>query len=390
MNSKGCWAVMARRDNAKMQGNLTSCPADIDESFMKMALRLAVRAKGRTSPNPLVGALIVKDGEVIGRGYHKKAGTPHAEINAIADAGVMIRGATIYVTLEPCSHQGRTPPCTQAIIESGLARVVIGMADPNPLVTGGGSGYLAAHGLDVVNGVLADRCRRINRPFIKWVTKGRPWVIMKAGLSLDGRMAASSGKPGWISNEKSRGYGHILRSQVDGILVGIGTVLADNPSLTTRLPGRGHSNPTRIVLDTKLRMPPTAKMLTLRSGGKTIVFCAANAPLDKKKILQRAGAAPVPVKVDNNGRLELEDILSELGKRQISSLLVEGGSEVHTSFLDHGLVDQVNLFYGPFFIGGDGVPMAASLGLDVVERVPRLQDVSSRCFGDDVMIEGYF
>ncbi|NOX24955.1 MAG: bifunctional diaminohydroxyphosphoribosylaminopyrimidine deaminase/5-amino-6-(5-phosphoribosylamino)uracil reductase RibD [Deltaproteobacteria bacterium] len=357
---------------------------------MKMALRLAVRAKGRTSPNPLVGALIVKDGAVIGRGYHKKAGTPHAEVNAIADAGGLARGATIYVTLEPCNHQGRTPPCTRAIMESGLARVVIGMADPNPLVAGGGSGYLASQGLDVVNGVLEDKCRRINRPFSKWATTGRPWVIMKAGLSLDGRMAAGSGKPDWISNEKSRRYSHVLRDRADGILVGIGTVLADNPSLTTRLPGLSHSDPTRIVLDTKLRMPPTAKMLTLNSGAETIVFCAADAPPDKKKALQRAGAVPVPVKIADNGRLDLEDILSELGKRQISSVLVEGGSKVHTSFLDRGLVDQVNLFYGPFFIGGDGIPVAGTLGLDVVEQAPRLKDVSSRRFGDDVMIEGYF
>jgi diaminohydroxyphosphoribosylaminopyrimidine deaminase/5-amino-6-(5-phosphoribosylamino)uracil reductase len=361
-----------------------------DEIFMKMALRLALKAKGRTSPNPLVGAVIVKDGEVVGRGYHKKAGTPHAEVNAIADAGKMASGATIYVTLEPCNHQGRTPPCTKAILAAGLSRVVVGMNDPNPLVAGGGCKYLASHGVNVLSGVLEEQCRAINRPFVKLISTAKPWVIMKAGLSLDGRIAASSGKPGWITNEKSRRYVHRLRDQVDGILIGIGTALADDPSLTTRLPGRAHRDPVRIVLDAHLRLPASAKMLQQGSQAATLVFHGPDASEVKKNNLLKAGAVPVEVPLANNGSLDLAEVLLELGRRQMSSILVEGGSKVHASFLGRGMVDQVNLFFGPLFIGGDGIPVASTLGLDTVEQARRLKDVSSRRFDDDVMIEGYF
>ncbi len=361
-----------------------------DESFMKMALRLAVKAKGRTSPNPLVGAVIVKDGEVVGRGYHKKAGTPHAEINALVDAGDAAYGSIIYVTLEPCNHQGRTPPSTQAIMQSGLRRVVVGMADPNPQVAGGGSWFLASQGLEVVSGILEEECRQINRPFEKLITTSRPWVIMKAGVSLDGRIAAENGNPGWITNEKSRKYTHRLRDEVDGILIGIGTALADDPSLTTRLSGRGHIDPVRIILDADLRLPVNARMLTQDSKAETLIFCGINAPVEKMKDLSRAGAVPIVVPTANDGRLDLNNILLELGKRQMSSIMVEGGSRVHASFLARGLVNQVNLFYGPFFIGSEGVPVADALGLSSVEQAPRLKDITTRRFGNDVMIEGYF
>lgn len=364
--------------------------ADRDAAFMKRALREAVKGRGRTSPNPLVGAVIVKNGRVVGRGYHKKAGTPHAEVNAIQDAGAEARGATIYVTLEPCNHQGRTPPCTEAILRAGLRRVVIGMPDPNPQVAGGGSRYLTTCGLEVCSGILDAECRRINRPFVKLVTTGRPWVIMKAALSLDGRIAVASGQPGWISNEKSRRYTHRMRGQVDGILIGIGTALADDPSLTTRLPGPKRRDPVRIVLDVNLRLPTHARMLGLDSKAETLVFCGPCAAPAKMKSLRQAGAVPIVTPLDTNGRIDLKEVLLELGRRHISSLLVEGGSLVHSSFLAQGLVDQLNLFYGPFFIGGDGVPVAGEFGLQGVEQARRLKEITTRRFDNDLMIEGYF
>ncbi len=357
---------------------------------MKMALREAVKARGRTSPNPLVGAVIVRDGEVVGRGYHKRAGTPHAEVNAIQNAGDKTRGAEIYVTLEPCNHQGRTPPCTEAVIRAGLRRVVIGMPDPNPGVAGGGVAYLQSRGLAVVSGILEDECRKINRPFIKLVTEGQPWVIMKAGLSLDGGIAAADGRPGWITNEKSRRYSHRLRDQADAILVGIGTALNDDPSLTTRLPGAGHQDPLRVVLDSYLRLPPEARMLAQQSAADTLIFCAAGADADKKESLTAAGAEIVELTADEHGRPDLQAMLRKLGGRGISSLLVEGGSKIHTSFLSQGLVDQANLFYGPLFMGGDAVPLAGPLGLGTVDEAPRLREINCRRFDNDVMIEGIF
>lgn len=363
---------------------------DNDQAFMKMALREAVKARGRTSPNPLVGAVIVRDGEVVGRGYHKRAGTPHAEVNAIRNAGDKTRGAEIYVTLEPCNHQGRTPPCTEAVLEAGLRRVVIGMPDPNPGVTGGGAAYLQSRGLTVAGGVLEDECRKINRPFIKLVTEGRPWVIMKAGLSLDGRIAAVDGRPGWITNERSRRFTHRLRDQADAILVGIGTALNDNPSLTTRLPGASHQDPLRVVLDSSLRLPPAARMLTQQSTAGTLIFCAAGAEAGRKGSLMAAGAEIVELPAAGQGQADLHLMLRELGRRGISSLLVEGGSKIHASFLSQGLVDQANLFYGPLFMGGDAVPLAGPLRLGSVDEAPRLREIKCRRFDNDVMIEGIF
>lgn len=357
---------------------------------MKMALAEAVKARGRTSPNPLVGAVIVRDGKVVGRGYHKRAGTPHAEVNAIQNAGDKACGAEIYVTLEPCNHQGRTPPCTRAVLEAGLRRVIIGMSDPNPGVAGGGAAYLQSQGLAVSTGILEDECRKINRPFIKLVTEGVPWVIMKAGLSLDGRIAAVHGRPGWITNEKSRRFTHRLRDQADAILVGIGTALSDDPSLTARLPGAGHQDPLRVVLDSSLRLPPAARMLTQQSTAGTLVFCAVGVEAGRKEPLLAAGAEIVELPTAGQGQPDLRFMLKELGRRGISSLLVEGGSKIHASFLSQGLVDQANLFYGPLFMGGDAVPLAGPLGLGSVDEAPRLREVNCRRFGNDVMIEGIF
>lgn len=372
---------------------------DEDRRFMRLALQQALRARGRTSPNPLVGAAIVKDGLLIATGYHKKAGTPHAEVNAMAKAQGKTKGATLYVTLEPCSHYGRTPPCTEAVWQSGIQRVVVGMQDPNPLVAGQGIRFLQEKGLEVSAGLLADDCRRINLPFCRWITTGLPWVIMKAGVSLDGRIAARSGAPAWITNEASRHYVHKLRDRVDAILVGIGTALADNPSLTTRLPGfkaipagvgRGRTprDPMRVVLDRDLRLPVTARMLTQESSAKTMIFCGPAAAAGRRRELEAAAAEVWPVALGGDGQLDLPAVLSELGRRQVSSVLVEGGSRVHGAFWSQGLVQQVNLFYGPIFLGADGVPLLADCGLDRVDQARRLHTVRHRRFGDDLMVEG--
>lgn len=361
---------------------------EADRRFMRLAIRQAVRARGRTSPNPLVGAVIVNDGQLIATGYHKKAGTPHAEIHALAKAKGMTRGATLYVTLEPCSHHGRTPPCTEAVWQSGIRRVVVGMRDPNPLVAGRGVRFLQGKGIEVSAGLLADECRRINLPFCRWITTGLPWVIMKAGVSLDGRIAARSGHSGWITNEASRHYVHQLRDRVDAILVGIGTALADDPALTTRLPGRGHRDPLRVVLDRDLRLPPEARMLRQKSTAGTILFCGPEVDTARKQALERAGAEILPIFLAADGELDLPGILAELGKRQVTSLLVEGGSRVHGAFWSQNLVQQVLLFYGPLFLGAEGIPLLAGFGPDRVEQAIRLHTIGHRRFGDDLMVEG--
>ncbi|MBI4794053.1 MAG: bifunctional diaminohydroxyphosphoribosylaminopyrimidine deaminase/5-amino-6-(5-phosphoribosylamino)uracil reductase RibD [Deltaproteobacteria bacterium] len=363
---------------------------DPDVLFMRMALLEARKGLGRTSPNPAVGAVIVKDGKVIARGYHRKAGTPHAEVHALREAGDNARGATLYVTLEPCNHTGRTPPCTRAILAAGISRVVVGMIDPNPHVSGAGSDLLRQNGLAVTVDVLGDACRELNYPFIKHSTTGLPWVIMKAGCSLDGRIAAPGGQSGWITGEKSRAEVHRIRDRVDAILIGAGTALADDPSLTTRLQGKRGRDPVRIVLDSTLRLPVQARMLTQQSEAPTWIFCAPEADDGKADALQAAGARIIRVAKDENGHLALRQILRFLGQEQINSLLVEGGGRVHGSFLRAGLVDQVAFFLAPLFLGGDSVPVVDNLMLAGVRQGKRFVTRRIRRFDDDVLIEGLF
>ncbi|MBU0484807.1 MAG: bifunctional diaminohydroxyphosphoribosylaminopyrimidine deaminase/5-amino-6-(5-phosphoribosylamino)uracil reductase RibD [Proteobacteria bacterium] len=356
---------------------------------MKIALREAKKGIGRTSPNPCVGAVVVKNGKVVGKGWHRKAGTPHAEVNALQDAGNQAKNSTIYVTLEPCNHTGRTPPCTEAIIAAGIKRVVVGMADPNPVVTGGGNKFLVSKGIVVSTGILEDECRAINRPFIKHIRTGLPWVIMKAGVSLDGRIATRTGHSSWITNDKSRAYVHRLRDQVDAILVGIGTALSDDPSLTTRLLSRRGRDSIRVILDTHLRLPPSAKVLRQDSLAPTVIFCGPDINQVKKAALAEAGAIVKQVTMQGQG-LNLAAVLAELGKMQVMSLLVEGGSDVHGSFLKNGLFDQANLFLAPVLIGSDGVPLLSGLGVEQVPQAPRLNQISVKRFDNDLMIEGFF
>ena len=359
-----------------------------DIHFMQAALREAKKGVGRTSPNPAVGAVVVKDGKIVGKGYHRKAGTPHAEIHALHNAGSAAHKSTLYVTLEPCNHVGRTPPCTQAILRSGIKRVIVGMIDPNPLVAGGGIIFLKNQGVEVISGVLAEQCEEINRPFVKHITTGLPWVMLKAGISLDGKIATRTGQSSWITNELSRRKVHQLRDHVDAILIGSGTAIHDNPSLTTRLPHRKGKDPMRVILDTKLRTSEDALLLTQKSSAPTVLFCRADADPRRVARLEQAGAIIKPIAVTKDENLDLAAVLQELGKMQILSVLVEGGSRVHGSFLRAGLVDQIFMFIAPILIGGDGISVSDALGFDVVQEAIHLKEVTSRKFGDNILIEG--
>ena len=358
-----------------------------DKHFMRLALKEARKGLGRTSPNPCVGAVIVKSGVVIGKGYHKKAGTPHAEINAIRNASESVVDATIYVTLEPCNHTGKTPPCSRAIVDFGFSRVVIGMTDPNPLVNGGGIDFLKKNGIEVVSGVQERECEALNYPFIKQITQGIPWVIMKAGVSLDGRLNYQYGHGGWITGEQSAREVHKLRDKVDAILVGRKTVEIDNPSLTTRLTGTVSKDPIRIILDSDLSTSLSSKVYHLESQAPTWVVCAADAPKVKKDEFQDLGIKLI--EIDRRGKgLDLRLLLKALGKESICSVLVEGGARLHGAFLREKLFDYVHLFYAPLFAGDDGVPLIEGYGVQGRHAAPRLEHVIHKRLGDDILISG--
>lgn len=356
---------------------------------MQRALIEARKGLGHTSPNPCVGAVVVSDQRIISTGYHKKAGTPHAEIHALRKAGDLARGATLYVTLEPCNHTGRTPPCTRAILASGIARVVVGMRDPNPLVNGGGIGFLREQGVEVTDGILESECLRLNRPFVKYITTKMPWVIMKAGVSLDGRISYQTQKSGRITGKDSLAYLHRLRDRVDAILVGSKTVKIDNPSLTTRLSGRRGKDPVRVVLDTHLSLPLDTKILHQESIAPTWIFCGNNAAC-LKRIQDYSGLPNVvvyPVENDVTG-VDLVQVLRILAREGIVSLLVEGGGSVHGAFLRQRLVDQVMLFLAPLFAGSDGTSLIAGFEVGDAEQAVRLKHVRYRRCGDDMFVEG--
>lgn len=356
---------------------------------MRLALKEARKGLGRTSPNPCVGAVIVRGQAVIGAGYHHKAGTPHAEIHALRQAGALAAGATLYVTLEPCNHTGRTPPCTKAIVASGIKRVVVGMEDPNPLVDGSGNTYLQGQGIEVVSGLLAAECRLLNRPFIKYITKGLPWVVMKAGMSLDGRISYQPQQGGQITGPESLRKSHRLRDSVDAILIGCTTVMVDDPALTTRLPqGRGR-DPLRIILDTHLQIPESARLLHLDSSAPTWIFCGMDVDRDKMARIRQVGKVVVhQVKCGDDGRVDLRHMLKILAGAGITSLLVEGGATIHGAFLRQQLVDQVNLFMAPIFAGSAGTPVVEGVNSHDAEDAIRLHTLHYHRLGQDMMVEG--
>jgi diaminohydroxyphosphoribosylaminopyrimidine deaminase/5-amino-6-(5-phosphoribosylamino)uracil reductase len=360
-----------------------------DTKYMRLALRLAARGVGRTSPNPVVGALVVHGGAVVGKGYHERAGGAHAEVHALAAAGDLARGGTLYVTLEPCNHVGRTPPCTKAIIRSGVGRVVVGCRDPNPHVAGKGVEMLRSHGLEVEVGVEAERCRRLNDAFIKHVTTGLPLVVAKAAASLDGKIASATGDSRWITNERSRRFVHRLRWVLDAVLVGVGTVLADDPQLTPRIPGMGGKKPLRVILDTTLRTPLEAQVV--RSAAEAPTLIATGPEPDRRRVarFQERGVEVLALPLEE-GRVSPSGLLRELGGRQITSLLVEGGAEVHGSFFRAGLVDKVYFFYAPKIIGGkDAVPLVGGRGAAILGESLALNRLRLRRFDGDIMVEAY-
>jgi diaminohydroxyphosphoribosylaminopyrimidine deaminase/5-amino-6-(5-phosphoribosylamino)uracil reductase len=363
---------------------------DEHETFMRAALVLARKGLGRTSPNPAVGAVIVRRGRVIAAGFHREAGAPHAEVEALSRLrGKAGPGDTLYVTLEPCNHYGRTPPCTKAIMEKGVRKVVVGMGDPNPLVKGGGCRYLRRQGVEVVTGVLEDECRRLNEWFVTYVTKGRPFVIAKSAMTLDGWTATSSGHSRWVTNERSREWVHRLRDQVDAILVGVGTVTADDPLLDTRLSKGKGKNPVRVIVDTHLRIPQSARVLSHGKGPETIIAVGEDVPHRRLKRFERKGVSLIPCP-KKDGRVDLRALMDSLGKRSITSLLLEGGATLMGAMIRERLVDKFCIFKAPKLLGGDdGRPMASGQGPIRMDQSVALKDVRTRRFGDDLLITGY-
>jgi diaminohydroxyphosphoribosylaminopyrimidine deaminase/5-amino-6-(5-phosphoribosylamino)uracil reductase len=361
----------------------------IDEQFMGEALALAAQARGRTSPNPMVGSVVVKDGRVVGRGYHVKAGAPHGEAAALGDAGAQAKGATLYVTLEPCCHYGRTPPCTKAIIAAGIRRVVAAMRDPNPLVSGQGLEELRQAGIEVKLPVLEAEAAALNEVFIKYITTKRPFVLLKVAASLDGKIATVTGESRWITNERSRLLVHQIRDQVDAIMVGINTVLRDDPLLTTRLPGGGGRDPMRIIVDSRLRLPCEARVLTASTTAWTLVATTPEAPREKRLQLEAAGAKILIVEGDGP-RVPLGALLEQLGAMQVTSVLLEGGGELHSSALRAGIVDKVLYFLAPKLIGGRVAPPAiGGEGFARLDEAVTLERMHVRQLDDDLLIEGY-
>ena len=360
----------------------------LDEKYMRMALRLAEKARGCTSPNPMVGAVVVKKGRVIATGYHKKAGEPHAEAVALAKAGKAAKGAALYVTLEPCSHTNkRTPPCTPLVIQSRVKRVVIAMIDPNPRVSGGGIKAMRKAGMEVVTGVLEAEANKLNKAYIKHITTGMPYVTLKIAQTLDGKIATASGESKWITGEQAREEGHRLRSGNDAILVGVNTVLKDDPSLTARVPGS--RDPLRIIVDSKLRTPPVAKVIAQKSSAKTCIATLQNMPKDRLVPLLDAGAEILIAK-GRGGRVDLKDLMKLLGSHGVLSVLIEGGAEVNASALRAGIVDKVVAFIAPVLMTGtDSLCSIGGKSPLRLDKAIRLKNMTSRAVGSDIVIEGY-
>lgn len=362
-----------------------------DERFMREAIRHARKGAGRTSPNPMVGAVIVRRGRVVASGHHREAGGPHAELEAVKTLGEQaLPGDVLYVTMEPCNHYGRTPPCTQALLETGIRRVVVGMKDPNPNVAGGGCSYLERNGVEVLTGVLEKECRVLNEAFIKHVTTGRPFVIAKTAATLDGWTATGTGHSRWVTNENSRRFVHRLRDRCDAIMVGIGTVLADDPSLTARPSGRKGRDPIRVVVDTRFRTPENSRVLQPQSAAKTLVVVAEGIENPRLKAVSAQDKVDVITCPTGEGGLDLNALLDILGSKGIMSLLVEGGSTLMGTMMRNRLLDKVYMFKAPKLLcGDDGVPVAAGPGASRMDNCLMLERIRVRKFGDDVLISGY-
>lgn len=366
-----------------------SLPAEADERFMARAVELARRGAGWTSPNPLVGAVIVRDGRIIGEGWHHRFGGPHAEREALAACGESPAGATAYVTLEPCCHTGKTPPCTEALIEAGIARVVVGVLDPNPLVAGRGNEALRRAGIEVAVGVLEPSCRAVNEPFLHAMEQRRPLVIAKYAMTLDGKVATREGLSRWVTGEAAHRRVHEDRHRHAGVMVGIGTALADDPLLTCRLDGREVSQPARVVVDAAARLPLESQLVRTASEAPVIVAVAEGALLARRNALAERGCAVVAVPA-REGRVDPRILMELLWQRfSLDSLIVEGGPTLLGSLFDEGLVDRVQAYIAPKIFGGlEALGPVAGCGVGDPADAPVLSEVSLQMMGGDVLLEG--
>ena len=361
----------------------------MDSAYLEMAYGLAEKALGQASPNPYVGALVVKNGIIVGHGYHKGAGKPHAEIIALRRAGSRAKNGTLYVTLEPCVHWGRTPPCADAILQARPKRVVVSALDPNPLVFRKGAAKLQRAGIAVSTGLLEDRNHRLNENYIKYITHKVPFVTLKAALSLDGKMATKKFDSRWISSQATREYVHLLRGEYDALMIGSGTLLKDNPRLTVRHPNWRDKKLTRVILDPGLRFPLRARILSTLSRGRILVFTKAGASAQKRAALEKRGAEVIAVP-GTSLKLDLKKVLLWLGSQEISSVLVEGGGSLATSLLEKNLIDKVFLTISPKLIGGaNAVAFYGGRGADRIQETLRLKRFSTFELGEDIIAEGY-
>ncbi|MBY0061538.1 bifunctional diaminohydroxyphosphoribosylaminopyrimidine deaminase/5-amino-6-(5-phosphoribosylamino)uracil reductase RibD [Priestia megaterium] len=355
------------------------------EFYMNIALQNAKATKGQTDPNPLVGSVIVNDNRIVGIGTHLKAGEPHAEIHALRMAGEQAKGATAYVTLEPCSHHGRTGPCAEALVEAGVKKVVIATLDPNPLVAGNGVNILENAGIEVITGVCEEESRQMNEVFNKYIVTKKPFVLLKSAITLDGKIATASSHSKWITSEEARLDVHQLRHETAGILVGVNTVIKDNPELTTRI--EGGRSPVRIVMDSKLRMPLDSKLAT-DSLAPTWVFTSQSHSKEKKEQLEKQGVEVFVTSGED--KVNLEDMLSILGEKFVSSLLIEGGGEVNAAFLENRLIDKLVLYMAPKLSGGKEAPtFLEGKGVEKMWDAVEVERLSITSIGKDFKFVGY-
>ncbi len=362
---------------------------EADRNWMRRALDLAARARGRTSPNPMVGAVIVTDGQLVGEGFHAYAGSDHAEVAALREAGPAATEGTLYVSLEPCCHHGRTPPCVDQIVRAGIRRVVAACEDPNPSVSGRGITALCEAGVRVEVGLLGEEAARLNEAFFKYIRTGLPFVTLKVAASLDGKIATRTGESRWITGESARRRVHHLRNEVDAVLVGIGTVLRDDPLLTTRLGIADQRDPIRVIVDNLARLPLRAKVVNRASTAPTILAVSQMAPRTKLEALEREGVQVIVVE-NSRRRVSLERLMEVLGKRGILSVMIEGGAEINASALREGIADKVLVFLAPILIGGKSTSTAVGGdGIESLTQALRLGAVQIERFDGDILVEGY-
>jgi diaminohydroxyphosphoribosylaminopyrimidine deaminase / 5-amino-6-(5-phosphoribosylamino)uracil reductase len=358
--------------------------SDVHLKYMRQALALARRGLGKTAPNPVVGCVIVRDGQVVGSGWHKKAGTPHAEVHALNQAGGSAAGADVYVTLEPCAHFGKTPPCARALVAARVARVFVALVDPNPLVAGKGIEILREAGIEVQVGLLEGAARELNLPFIKWIETKRPYVVLKSALTMDGKSATAGGDSRWITGDRSRREVHRLRGVLDAIMVGVGTVVKDDPQLTCRV--GGGKDPIRVVVDSTLRIPLHAAVFNRHSPARTIVAtCSSDA---KRLAAAAAHGAEILSCAELEGRVDLDDLFRRLGALGIQSVLLEGGSHLAGGALRAGLIDKCMIFLAPKLVGGVGMGLFAGEGVSLMGDALRLEGMTVKRIGADLLVQG--